>query len=71
MSERKTYSVPGMHCGHCKAAVTDELSSVEGVADVVVDLETKMVTVTGSDLDDATLRAAIDEAGYEAEEVAA
>ena len=71
MSERMTYSVPGMHCGHCKAAVTDELSSVEGVDDVVVDLETKLVTVNGSDLNDATLRAAIDEAGYEAEEVAA
>ena len=71
MSETKTYSVPGMHCGHCKVAVTGELSSVEGVADVVVDLETKLVTVTGSDLDDATLRAAIDEAGYDSEEVAA
>ena len=71
MSETKTYSVSGMHCGHCKAAVTDELSSVAGVDVVVVDLETKLVTVTGSDLDDATLRAAIDEAGYEAEEVAA
>ena len=71
MSETMTYSVPGMHCGHCKVAVTDELSSVEGVDDVVVDLETKLVTVTGSALDDMALRAAIDEAGYEAEEVAA
>ena len=70
-NETKTYSVPDMHCGHCKAAVTDELRSVDGVRDVVVDLDTKRVTVSGADLDDASLRAAIDEAGYDAEEVTA
>lgn len=61
-----TYTVPAMHCGHCKRAVEEELSSVEGVEQVEVELETKLVTVHGSDLDDARLRAAIDEAGYEA-----
>ena len=71
MSESKIYSVPGMHCGHCKAAVTSELQRVDGVRDVAVDLETKIVSVRGAALDDASLRAAIDEAGYDAEEVAA
>ena len=66
MSEIVTYRVPGVHCDHCKAAVTDELSAVEGVESVDVDLETKLVVVRGERLDDATLRAAIDEAGYEA-----
>ena len=66
MSETVSYTVPGMHCGHCERAVTEELSDVAGVESVDVDLETKLVTVVGSDLDDATLRAAIDEAGYEA-----
>jgi copper chaperone len=65
MSESTTYTVPGMHCGHCKDAVTRELQSVEGVESVAVDLESKHVTVTGQGLDDAELRAAIDEAGYE------
>jgi copper chaperone CopZ len=65
MSETKTYTVPGMHCGHCKAAVSEELSAVPGVANVEVDLDTKLVTVTGEALDDTALRAAIDEAGYE------
>lgn len=65
MSETVTYSVPGMTCGHCKAAVTGELSGVAGVEAVSVDLDTKLVEITGHDLDDATLRAAIDEAGYE------
>ena len=61
-----TYTVPGMHCGHCKAAVEGEVSHVDGVESVVVDLETKKVTVRGDALDDAAIRAAIDEAGYEA-----
>ena len=60
------YTVPGMHCGHCEHAVSEELSAVEGVASVDVDLDTKLVTVIGSGLDDAALRAAIDEAGYKA-----
>ena len=60
------YTVPGMHCGHCKTAVTEEVSSVPGVESVVVDLDSKRVEVTGTALDDAAIRAAIDEAGYEA-----
>jgi copper chaperone CopZ len=55
-----------MHCGHCEAAVKEEVSAVEGVESVDVDLDTKLVVVHGEDLDDAALRAAIDEAGYEA-----
>lgn len=66
MSETLSYTVPGMHCGHCEHAVTEELESVQGVESVDVDLDTKVVTVIGRSLDDATLRAAIDEAGYTA-----
>jgi copper chaperone len=66
MSETLQLSVPGMHCGHCERAVKDEVSAVPGVSDVVVDLGTKMVTVTGSPLDEAAVRAAVAEAGYEA-----
>jgi copper chaperone CopZ len=65
MSETVTYRVPGMSCEHCRAAVTSELSSVAGVESVSVDLDEKVVTVRGSSLDDAALRASIDEAGYE------
>jgi copper chaperone len=61
-----TYTVPGMSCEHCKHAVTSELQAVIGVEEVDVDLETKLVIVRGDELDDAALRAAIDEAGYEA-----
>ena len=61
-----TYTVPAMSCGHCKQAVGSELGEVVGVDSVDVDLNTKLVTVRGHDLDDAALRAAIEEAGYEA-----
>ncbi len=66
MSETITYIVPGVHCGHCEAAVKEEVGGVTGVAAVDVDLDTKHVTVRGEGLDDAAVRAAIEEAGYEA-----
>ena len=66
MSETITYTVSGMTCDHCKNAVTGELSSVAGVEVGDVDLGTKRVMVTGEELDDVALRAAIEQAGYEA-----
>ncbi len=66
MSDTITYTVPDMSCSHCEHAVTEELSQVSGVEAVDVDLETKLVVVRGAALDDAALRAAIVEAGYEA-----
>jgi copper chaperone len=66
MAETIIYTVAGMTCDHCKHAVATEVGAVAGVAHVEVDLDTKLVTVTGEALDDQALRAAIDEAGYEA-----
>lgn len=66
MSETVTYAVPGMHCAHCKASVTEELSRVAGVEAVEVDLDRKLVVVRGEGLSDQALREAIAEAGYEA-----
>lgn len=62
-----TYVVNGMTCGHCEAAVKEEVGELAGVSGVEVDLGTKIVRVTGEALDDTAVRAAIDEAGYEAE----
>lgn len=67
MAERTQYVVPGIHCAHCERALREELGAVAGVSVVEVDLETKVVNVVGQSLDDGTLRAAIAEAGYEAE----
>jgi copper chaperone len=66
MSETVIYRVDAVHCEHCVMSIQEEVSEVEGVEQVDVDLETKVVTVRGQGLDDASLRAAIEEAGYEA-----
>jgi len=60
-----SYSVPGVSCEHCRTAITTEVSRVAGVDQVEVDLDAKRVTVTGAGVDDAAVRAAIDEAGYD------
>ena len=63
-----TYPVTGMTCAHCVATVTEEVSEVPGVTDVVVSLEAGTVTVTGDEhvvTDTELLRAAVEEAGYE------
>ena len=64
-TDQLTYTVPGMSCGHCRAAITAEVEKVEGIASVDVDLDAKRVTVAGTGVDDAAVRAAIDEAGYD------
>jgi copper chaperone CopZ len=66
-TERLTYSVPGVSCEHCVIAITDEVQRIAGADSVEVDLDARRVTVTGSRLDEASVRAAIDEAGYEVE----
>jgi copper ion binding protein len=64
--DERAYSVPGVSCDHCRAAIADEVGSLDGVREVLVDLEAKRVVVRGERLDDADLRAAIEDAGYEA-----
>lgn len=64
MSATRTYDVPAIHCGHCKAAIEGEVGKVDGVDEVAVDIEAHRVTVEG-DAPDAAIRAAIEEAGYE------
>lgn len=66
MTTTTTYKVTGMTCDHCVRAVTNEVSKLDGVQAVQVDLATGAVAVTSEEpLDDAAVRAAVDEAGYE------
>ena len=67
MSTHLTYLVAGMTCDHCTVAVTDEVTKVAGVASVDVDLDSKLVRIAGSGVDETAVVAAIDEAGYDAE----
>jgi len=59
----RNYSVPGISCGHCKEAIEGEVTKVAGVAVATVDIDAKTVAVTGGD--DAAIRNAIDEAGFD------
>ena len=61
-----TYKVMGMTCGHCAAAVTEEVSQIPGVRNVEVDLPQGAVTVTSERaLDEAVVASAVGDAGYE------
>ena len=60
-----TYSVPGISCGHCRTAITSEVTTVAGISSVEVDLDAKIVTVNGAGFNDAAVRDAIDDAGYD------
>ncbi len=69
MTSTSSYTVVGMTCEHCVSAVTEEVSQVPGVVDVDVELATGGLTVTGdTDVDAASVRAAVQEAGYEVAE---
>jgi copper chaperone CopZ len=61
------YLVPGMTCDHCKLSISEEVGALAGVRAVEVDLDSKLVTVHAQGFDDPGIRAAINEAGYEAE----
>lgn len=61
--QRGIYSVPDISCDHCVNAITKEVSVVDGVTEVVVDLEAKVVTVTGGQPE--AVVSAIDEAGFD------
>jgi copper chaperone len=66
MSTTTIFNVTGMTCGHCVAAVTAEVSKLDNVTEVVVDLVTGSVTVeSDGPVDTAAFAAAVDEAGYE------
>ena len=61
-----TYTVTGMTCDHCVAAVRDEIGKVDGVTSVDVELASGTVTVESErPVDPDAVRAAVAEAGYE------
>ena len=63
MTDQLLYSVPDISCEHCKTAIEAEVARVDGVNNVEVDIAGRSVLVVGGD--DAAIRAAIDEAGYD------
>lgn len=68
MSQTTRFSVDGMTCGHCVQHVTTELSAIDGVTDVQIELvnggSSPVVVTSDGPLSDEAVAAAIDEAGY-------
>ncbi|MBR6316136.1 MAG: heavy metal translocating P-type ATPase [Lachnospiraceae bacterium] len=61
-----TIKVNGMMCGHCEAHVKKALEAIDGIESAAADHEKNMVTITNSaDVDEAAIKAAVEEAGYE------
>ena len=59
------YQVTGMTCGHCEMSIREEVSQIVGIQVIDVSAKTGVLVVTGKDkLDDASILAAVDEAGY-------
>jgi copper chaperone CopZ len=66
MSSEAVYTISGMSCGHCESAVTREVTSIPGVTSVTAVAQTGLLTIASEGpLDEAAVRAAVDEAGYE------
>ncbi|NKE60188.1 heavy-metal-associated domain-containing protein [Lentzea sp. PSKA42] len=64
MSE-SVFTVSGMTCGHCVSSVTEEISQIDGVRNVAVELDSGRVTVTSDQpVAEGDVRAAVTEAGY-------
>jgi len=62
----RSIAVTGMTCDHCARAVRAEISKLPGITDVDVDVTAGTVRISGEPLPgDASLREAVEEAGYE------
>jgi Cu2+-exporting ATPase len=58
--------VNGMMCAHCEAHVKKALEAIDGIESATASHEENMVTITTSkDVDEALIKEAITEAGYE------
>lgn len=67
---KKTILIEGMMCNHCVMHAKKALEAVEGVTEAVVELSTKSATLTLSKaVDDAVLKAAVEDAGYEVTDI--
>ena len=61
------FPVTGMSCGHCETAIRSEVSEIPGVTGIEVSAQTGRLAVTAEQpIEDATVIAAVDEAGYTA-----
>ncbi len=60
----KTIKVNGMTCNHCKANVQNNLSSIEGIENIEIDLESGKVKMTGESIDLDQVKNKVESIGY-------
>ena len=61
----KEYTITGMNCPHCQAAVTKAISSVDGIVNTDVNLSTGKAVVEGEHNPEDIVRA-VRNAGFDA-----
>jgi len=61
----KTVKVSGMTCNHCKANVQNNLSSIQGVENIEIDLESGKVKMTGDEIDLKEVKSKVESIGYQ------
>ena len=65
------FQVTGMTCGHCEMSVREEVEEIPGASVSQVSHETgRLVVESDQPVDDAAVKAAVEEAGYSAERAA-
>jgi len=63
---KRIYTVPEIHCDHCVTAINRELSQIDGVSDIQVDLKAKTVTIElARDVTDERIADGLYEAGFD------
>ncbi|QQK07384.1 heavy-metal-associated domain-containing protein [Miniphocaeibacter halophilus] len=65
----KKLIVSGMTCSHCEKSVKEALGNLKGVKNVNVDLNTKVVTVEGDNLEDTVLKDAVESIGFDVDSI--
>lgn len=65
---QEQYLVEGMTCSHCVASVTEEVSAIDGVESVSIDLQvggaSRVTVVSNRPVPADQIRDAVTEAGY-------
>ena len=61
----KTVKVGGMTCNHCKANVQNNLSSIDGIDEIEIDLESGRVKMTGDEIDLSEVKSKVESIGYD------
>jgi uncharacterized membrane protein YraQ (UPF0718 family)/copper chaperone CopZ len=63
----KIVNVKGMTCNHCKANVERNVGQIEGIENVIVDLESGEVRISGDTVDLTKVKDTVESIGYEYE----